>query len=369
MDLEVLGWDNFFEEQFQKIKKEDYFPARVIRIEKGSYTICNEDGVLFGKLSGTLRYNAHLKSNLPSVGDWVIIKKLTEVNEAIIYSILLRRNEFSRKAPISGGRKIGKIGGRETIIGGRTEKQVIAANLDLIFYIIGLDRDINFRLIERIITTCWESGIKLVIVLNKSDLKTKEEITNIEQNIQKISFDTPIHIISAIDHIGFTKLNCYFNKGITISLFGNSGVGKSTFINHFLNENSLLTNEVRGGDNKGRHTTTWRELIVLPEGGIVIDNPGIREMQVWATEDNVNKTFEEIEELSHLCKFKNCTHNGESGCAVREALHENRIDRLRYENYMKLHHETLYLLSRKRNLSKKENLRLKIEKKNKNMKI
>ncbi len=350
MELKILGWNQFFEEHFEKLKKKDCLPARILRIEKSSYHICTREGMLKAKLSGILRYRSDNKSDLPSVGDWVSTRIPAGSNEALIDSIIPRKNEFSRKAPISGGRKIGMIGDRETIVGGKTEKQVIAANLDLIFYIAGLDRVVNIRLIERIITSCWESDTKLVIILNKADLKTEEEICEIEDEIQRISLSTPVHTVSAINHKGFNQLDCYFKKGVTISLLGYSGAGKSTFINHFLEGNFLKTGAVRNRDKKGKHTTTWRELLLVPKGGIIIDNPGIREMQLWTTPDDINRTFEDIEELSHLCKFKNCTHNNEPGCAILDALQNDRIDETRYLNYIKMHSETLYLLSRKAGL-------------------
>lgn len=362
MALEDLGWTNFFEEHFKRLKTSTTsLPARVIRGEKAGYRVWCHDDLVWAKLSGRLRHQSQNNSDLPAVGDWVVIQTNADMEHAVLTAILPRKSEFTRKTPISGGRKLGKIGGKETIIGGKTEQQVIVANIDVLFCLIGADRAVNLRFIERMLTSCGDTGIQLVLLLNKIDVCKEQELNEIVKNISSVSLDTPIHCISAKHHQGLEHLNDYLGKGITLALIGPSGAGKSTLINHFLGTDQLQTGDVREKDHKGKHTTTSRELLMLPNGSVIIDTPGIREIQMWAKEKDVKRAFTDIEDLAQLCRFGNCTHTTEPDCAILQAIEENQLDEERYENYLKLHHEVIYLQSRQTGMSKKEILRAKMK--------
>ncbi|MEM7126331.1 MAG: ribosome small subunit-dependent GTPase A [Chloroflexota bacterium] len=359
--LEAVGWNSYFEEQFRKVKTSNIsVPARVIRAEKSAYRVWFHEGEQWATLSGKLHH--YLRGGeLPVVGDWVVIQADSGTQNAVIKAVLPRKTQFARKAPISGGRKLGKIGGKETIIGGKTEQQVIVANIDILFCLIGADREINLRFIERMLTSCGDGGIRLVLLLNKIDVCNEQELNEIVKNISHVALDTPLHCISALHHQGLQSLNGYLGNGVTLALVGASGVGKSTLINHFLGVEQLQTGDVREKDNKGRHTTTWRDLLILPNRGAIIDTPGIREMQIWATEEDVSRTFTDIEALAQLCRFRNCTHTTEPDCAVLQAIEDRELDEKRFENYLKLQHEIHYLQSRQKGMTKREALRTKMK--------
>jgi len=335
------GWDDGFKTEFEKLKEKDYMPARVVRQEKGCYHLQCEDEEITAEVSGKLRYSAKSISDFPAVGDWVAIKLINEGKSAIIYSVLPRKSKLTRKAPISGGRKVRDVNGMKMVIGGSTEEQVIAANIDILFFVMSLDNDFSLKRMERYLTVGWKSGAKPVIVLNKIDLC--KDLNEKLSAIEKISGGVNIHCISAMKNQGVEKLHQYISNGKTIGLFGSSGVGKSTISNCLLGSDKLITGEVREKDSKGRHTTTWRELILLPEGGVLIDTPGMREFQVWLDEEELDTKFEDIKRLENQCKFNDCSHKKEPGCAIRKALEDGTLSRERYENYLKLKIEVGYL--------------------------
>jgi ribosome biogenesis GTPase / thiamine phosphate phosphatase len=327
--LTQLGWDVFFQGHFERLKMPGTVPARVISESKGSYQLFSQYGELSAKISGKMRYHAGKENQYPTVGDWVIIKPLIDEKKGIIQHILPRKSKFSRK-----------------VSGERTEEQIVSANVDTIFIVSGLDggRNFNLRRIERYLTLAWSSGAAPVIVLNKVDLCPDVDVCI--RNVERIATGISIHAVSAKVRTGLDTLRNYLTKGNTVAFLGSSGVGKSALINALLGVAKQDTGEVREDDRMGRHTTTKRELILLPGGGMVIDTPGMREIQLWAGEEGLGDTFYDIETLAKGCRFSDCTHNVESGCAVRAAIDNGDLDQERLESYRKLQKELIYLTSR-----------------------
>lgn len=328
-NLEDLGWGPFFQKHFQTSKILNSVPARVISESKGSFQMYSQYGELTAKISGKMRYRAGAENQYPAVGDWVIIQPLINEQKGIIHALLPRKSKFSRK-----------------VAGERTDEQIVSANIDTIFIVSGLDggRNFNLRRIERYLTLAWGSGATPVIVLNKLDLC--KDIDVYIQSVESIAPGISIHSVSAKQRIGLAALRNYLTKGNTAAFLGSSGVGKSALINALLGVEKQETGEVREDDRMGRHTTTKRELILLPGGGIVIDTPGMREIQMWAGEEDLQGAFRDIEMLAKQCRFSDCSHSTEPGCAVRAAIDQGELDPTRLDSYQKLQNELKYLASR-----------------------
>ncbi|MFC2020251.1 ribosome small subunit-dependent GTPase A [Chloroflexota bacterium] len=328
-NLEDLGWCPFFQKQFQTLKILDSVPARVISESKGSFQVYSQYGELTAKLSGKMRYRAGAENQYPAVGDWVIIQPLIDEQKGIIHAVLPRKSKFSRK-----------------VAGERTEEQIVSANVDTVFIVSGLDggRNFNLRRIERYLTLAWGSGATPVIVLNKMDLCP--DVNIYIRSVEDIAPSIAVHPVSAKERIGLDVLSNYLTKGNTAAFLGSSGVGKSALINALFGEEKQVIGEVRQDDRMGRHTTTKRELILLPGGGIVIDTPGMREIQMWAGEEGLQGAFHDIEMLAKQCRFSDCSHSTESGCAVRAAIDQGELDPTRLDSYQKLQNELKYLASR-----------------------
>lgn len=335
MNIENLGWNSFFAQHFEQFGKQDLIPARVAREQKGSYLIFCEPGELTAEISGKMRHQAATKAELPTVGDWVVINARPKEGTATINALLPRQTGFSRKAVLAGGMKDS---------GGRTEEQILAANIDTVFLVNGLDRDYNLRRIERYLAIAWDSGASPVIVLNKSDLC--DDLESRVEEVKSSALGVPVCPMSAAENQGLDVLNEYLIAGRTAVFLGSSGVGKSTIINGLLGTDQLRVQEVREDDQRGRHTTTHRELIILPTGGIVIDTPGLREIQVWTDKEGLSRTFHDIEEFAESCRFRDCKHQGEPGCAVQQAIEDGTLDAKRFRNYLKLQKELEFLALR-----------------------
>ncbi|MBN2440619.1 MAG: ribosome small subunit-dependent GTPase A [Spirochaetales bacterium] len=335
MSLQSLGWNNFFQDSFNSIteKPEGLAPARVIAEYKQQYKISFDTDESLSSVSGKFMYLAEEKGAFPVIGDWVAAVYDKNSDYAIIHQLLDRQSYFSRKDPGTG-----------------FNEQVIAANINTGFIVTDFNRDFNERRIERYLTFVYENGVNPVIIINKSDLC--EDTASYILRIESVAPGTPVIPLSTKTLEGLNYLNSFFKPGKTACFIGSSGVGKSSIINILAGTELLRTGEIRKG-GKGKHTTTHRELFDLGEKGIVIDNPGMREIQLWADEDTVDETFRDIDELSAECKFPDCSHAHEPGCAVLGAVQSGELDEKRYESYKKQKAE-LNRLSQYKGLSKKE---------------
>jgi ribosome biogenesis GTPase / thiamine phosphate phosphatase len=326
-DLSKFGWDEFFDAHFQPYSTSEYRAARVALEYNHLYRVYTEQGELLADVAGKLRYEAANLADLPAVGDWVVLQPRPEETKATIHAVLPRRSKFVRK-----------------VAGSRTEEQIVGANIDTIFLVTSLNQDFNLRRIERYLIVAWEGGASPVIVLSKADLC--DEVEDRLAEIQEVARGAPVHAVSVIKPDGLSELTPYFRHGQTVALLGSSGVGKSTMINHLIGRDLQRVREVREGDGRGQHTTTHRELILLPQGGLVLDTPGMRELHLWDGEESLQLAFDDIEALADRCRFSDCHHRDEPGCAVREALAEGAMDAARYQSYEKLQKELKHVARR-----------------------
>lgn len=336
MELHSLGWNDHFNQHFKARGNDGWLAARVAQEHRHLYTVLGESGELSAKVSGRFQHEALSRADFPAVGDWVLIDAPAVDGHAVIHAVLPRRSSFSRKAVLAGGPKYGE---------GRTEEQVLAANIDTAFLVSGLDHDLSRRRIERFLSVTWDSGASPVIILNKTDVC--DDVAARVQEVLEIALGVPVHPISAEMVTGLEALREYLTVGRTAAFLGSSGVGKSTIINRLLGEDRLDTGGVRLDDSRGRHTTTRRELILLPQGGLVIDTPGLRRIQLWGDESGLSQTFGDIEQLITRCRFADCQHQNEPGCAVRMALAAGDLEQDRYASYLRLQKEFHSLAVRK----------------------
>jgi ribosome biogenesis GTPase / thiamine phosphate phosphatase len=313
LNLHDLGWSDQLATEFEPHAAAGLAPARVAVEHRGGYVLYAEAGELRAEVSPRLRSRASGRADFPAVGDWVA------VGEGHVHGVLPRRTKFSRK-----------------VAWAETDEQVVAANIDVVLLVTALDRDFNPRRLERYLTMAWESGAEPRIVLTKSDLCDDVPLRVAEA--EGVAFGVPVHVVSAETGEGLEELRALLATGRTLALLGSSGVGKSTLVNRLAGAELLATAELRS-DGRGRHTTTHRELVLLPGGGLVIDTPGMRELQLWATEDGLGTAFSDVEELAAECRFFDCAHETEPGCAVTAAIHGGRLDPERLTSYRKLGRE------------------------------
>ncbi|HEX4950866.1 MAG TPA: ribosome small subunit-dependent GTPase A [Blastocatellia bacterium] len=333
-----FGWNQHFAAHFQPFLAKHYLPGRVSFQNQHLYRVYTAQGELLAEAAGKLRYEAESAEDLPAVGDWVALRYRAQSDRASIQAVLPRQSKFARKTA-----------------GAKTEAQIVGANVDTIFLVTSLNQDFNPRRIERYLTTLWDSGARPVIVLSKADLCQDEAALQAHlQTLQSVTADVPVHVVSAKAKQGLEPLLQYCTTGQTIALIGTSGAGKSTLINHLLGYERQQVKEIREHDDRGQHTTRHRELILLPQGGLVLDTPGMRELQLWEVEAGIETTFEDVEALAAQCFFSDCQHQSEPRCAVRAALEAGTLSAERLENYYKLQQEARHLTLRQDDLARRQ---------------
>lgn len=324
--LETLGWDAFFSARFAALQAPDIVPARVISERRDSYLVYSQYGELSAEVSGKMRYQTTREELYPAIGEWVAIRPRIKEGKAVIHSILPRKSKLSRK-------EAGTV----------TNEQIIAANVDVVFIVSGLDggRSLNVGRLGRYLSLAWSGGARPVIILNKVDLCPDVHVC--VNDAESIALGVPIYPVSATERIGLDAFRRHLTRGQTAAFLGSSGVGKSALINALLGTERQGVAEVRHGDFKGRHTTTRRDLILLPDGGAVIDTPGMREIQMWTDDNHPQQAFEDIETLAEECRFKDCQHRTEPGCVVKEAIRAGDLHISRLQAFRKLQKELAHL--------------------------
>ncbi len=327
MKREDLGYNVDFERYRKENNLMHFDIGRIIAEHKERYTVMTETGESEAEITGNLRFTAKDREDFPAVGDWVSLT-IYDSDFSIIHNILPRFSMIARQA-------VGQPG----------EIQVIAANIDYAFLVQAVDRDFNVNRLERYLTICYTSKVNPVIVLTKADLVDEETLESITGSVHHRIKDIPVIAISNPSQQGYEGLKDLIRKGKTYCMLGSSGVGKSTLLNNLAGRSMMKTGSISGSTNKGKHITSHRELVVLESGGILIDNPGMREVGIADTAQGLETTFDSIVSFARNCKFKDCTHTSEAGCAVIGAVEEEEIDRNSYENYLRMEREKAYFES------------------------
>jgi len=333
LKLEDLGWDAFFADAFEPYELDNLIPARVSARHHGPCELLSERGRLGGIPSGNLS-----DEELPAVGDWVAVRPVKGERKAVIEAVLPRRSAFKRKEAWR-----------------RTVEQIVAANIDTVLVVTAFGGDLNPRRLERYLTAAWDSGATPVIVVNKSDVAEDPAAELLE--LEPVAVGVPVLSVSAVTGDGLDELEPYLGRGRTIALLGSSGVGKSTLVNRFVGRELLATAET-SADGRGRHTTVSRHLFRLPGGALLVDTPGLREVQLWEADEGIQDAFSDVDELAAGCRFNDCAHLQEPGCAVQAAIDEGTLPRERLQSYRALQREL-------RHLAVKQDARLRSEERKK----
>ena len=319
MNLTTLGFNPFFKEQYTMMQTEGKVVGRVSLEHKHSYRVMTEHGEWLATVSGAFKFSSFSRTDYPAVGDFVLVEQMPGEERAVIHQLFERQSKFVRK-----------MAGREI------DEQIVAANVDIVMLVMSLNADFNVRRLERYIIAAWDSGATPVVVLTKADLC--EDVENYVREVEAVAFGVDIFVVSSVNGEGLEALQTLLIEGKTAALLGSSGAGKSTLTNALLDTSQMAVSAIREDDAKGRHTTTHRELVVLPSGACLIDTPGMRELQLWDQSDSLSASFADIEELAEACRFRDCTHKGEPGCAVVGVVDEARLT-----SYFKLQRELAYM--------------------------
>ena len=320
--LAQLGWTPALEDQFAPYAAEGLEPARVAVEHRDAYVLYTPRGERQAELSGRLRHAVGERGELPAVGDWIAA---TATDPALVQAVLPRKTKFSRLAATDHGQTI---------------EQVVAANVDVVFLTAGLDGDLNVRRLERYLTLAWESGASPVVVLTKLDLCDDVDAALLE--VGSVAVGVPVHAVSNLTGEGVEELAPDMSEGRTVAALGSSGVGKSSLVNQLAGEKLMETGDLRA-DGRGRHTTTNRQLLVLPGGGLFLDTPGMRELRLWESEEGLASTFDDVAAVAATCRFSDCSHEREPDCGVQTALADGSLGRERYESWRKLQNELRHL--------------------------
>lgn len=323
MSLYEYGWNKNLEQEMLNINLKNGVPGRIIADYGQNLRIITEVGEILVERSG----NSRTETLQIAVGDWVLLERNDGYNASVKY-VLTRKTKFSRAAA-----------------GTETKEQIVAANVDTVFLIQSLNKDFNMRRLERYLIATWESGAMPVIVLTKADLC--EDLPDKMAKVYATAPGVEVHSVSCVSGEGIETLKKYFGPGKSIALLGSSGVGKSTLVNTLAGEELLKTQAIREDDSKGRHTTTHRELVLLPEGGLILDTPGMRSLALWEADTGMEIMFGDVEELVKVCRFNDCKHGNEPGCAVREALETGKLETKRWDSWVKLQKELAYIEAKK----------------------
>jgi ribosome biogenesis GTPase len=318
--LADLGWGPGRDTEFASFLATGLVPGRVCLEHNHVYRVMTASGEWLAEASGRIKHLASGRRELPAVGDWVAVRPVTHGGHAAIRAILSRHTSFSRRAA-----------GRET------EEQVIAANIDTVLVVFGLDSKVKPRAIERYLSLARQGGVRPVVVLNKADVSP--DPAGAVREVEAVAGGAPVHAVNAKGPAGVAVLEQYVAPGQTLALLGPSGVGKSTIVNRLLGEERLATGDVREWDARGRHTSVHRQLVVRPAGGLIVDTPGMRELQLWESDEALDETFSELVTLGLECRFRDCQHDREPGCAVKAAVESGAVAPDRYQSYLKLRAE------------------------------
>jgi ribosome biogenesis GTPase len=322
IDLATLGWDAERTKEFAPHREQGLVPGRVAVQHRGAYDVLTEQGPLRCEVLVRVVKAAAAVAELPAVGDWAAVEP-TEHGRGRIHAVLLRRSRFSRLAAHDAA-------------SATTQEQVVAANVDVVFVVTSLNEDLSLRRLERYLTLAWESGARPVVLLTKADLTN--DPAPFVADVAEVAVGVPVHAVSVRTGLGLDDVLAHLPPGATAALLGSSGVGKSTLVNTLVGDERLATREIRD-DGKGRHTTTRRELIQIPGGGLVIDTPGMRELQLWVADHGLEEAFDDVTVLFTDCRFSDCAHDAEPDCAVQAALADGRLTPERWESYRKLQRE------------------------------
>ncbi len=332
MTLEELGWSPFFADAFAPCAAKGWVAARLIRetpINYGAFLPGDEPDEIEVVLSGRVWHEAETDADLPAVGDWVAVELGGENGDHVIRARLPRKSCFARKMP-----------------GNSSQAQVIGANVDLVAVVTDAGPDFNLRRMERYFTLIGRSGAKAVVLVNKSDLFPKKQNREAAAQISTLSAEAAVHVTSAVRGEGLKTLKGYLKPGVTMCVVGSSGVGKSTLVNQLYGDEWQWTAEVNEHTGKGRHTTTSRELVPLDGGGMLIDNPGMREIQMWTDEGTLRESFADLDALASGCRFADCSHRNDTGCAIRAAVEKGELDPARHASFLNLENEIAALRKR-----------------------